>query len=354
MWGNEGAEAVHVPVLLEEVLQYLRPQGTAEIMVDANLGEGGHAEAFLNAFPDLVLLGVEVDTEIADRAAERLASFGQRFRLFRCWSQDFFEDYERLCDEHPARILFDLGISRFHYERAVRGFSFQKDEPLDMRLDLDQNETARDLVNTLSAQELVGILRRYGEERFAGRIAERIVRERSLSAIESSLRLANIISEAVPARYRRGRIHPATRSFQALRIAVNDELSGLKMALEGAFGILRAGGRLAVISFHSLEDRIVKRFFRERNKSCKCPPEFPICQCEGHRELSILTKKPIRSSAEEVMRNPASRSARLRVIEKEESGEQPPGIGERPQGGEQPPGIGERPQGGEQPPGIDK
>ncbi len=340
MRGKEGVEAVHVPVLLEEVLQYLQPQGSSEIMVDANLGEGGHAEAFLSAFPDLVLLGVEVDTEIADRAAERLAPFGKRFRLFRRWSQDFFEHYEYLYDEHPTRILFDLGISQFHYERAARGFSFKRDEPLDMRLDLDQDETARDLVNTVSARELADILRQYGEERFAGRIAARVVKERSLSAIESSLRLANIISAAVPANYRRGRIHPATRSFQALRIAINNELSGLEAALEGAFGILRETGRLAVISFHSLEDRIVKRFFRERNKSCKCPPEWPICQCGGRRELQILTKKPIRSSAGEVMRNPASRSARLRVIEKAKDGDPSAGVaaGGDPPGGDPPAG----------------
>ncbi len=314
MCGESGA--VHVPVLLEEVLQFLQPREQSDVMVDANLGEGGHAEAFLKAFPKLILLGVEVDKEIAERAARRLAPFGQRFRLFRCWSQDFFERFDQNWEEKPARILFDLGISQFHYERAGRGFSFRRDEPLDMRLDTGQGKTARDLVNALPEAELAAILRSFGEERYAGRISERIAKERRVRAIESSQRLAQIISDAVPAPYRRGRIHPATRSFQALRIAVNNELSGLQVALERAFSVLKGEGRLAVISFHSLEDRIVKRYFREKNKSCKCPPEWPICQCGGKRELRTLTKKPIRPTEEEVARNPASRSARLRVVEK--------------------------------------
>jgi 16S rRNA (cytosine1402-N4)-methyltransferase len=313
--GN-GVAAVHVPVLLEEVLEYLKPGEAAEVMVDANLGEGGHAEAFLSTHSRLILLGVEVDAEIAEHAVARLASFGRRFRLFRLWAADFFECYESYYREPPARILFDLGISQYHYEKACRGFSFSRDEPLDMRLDRGQDKTAGDIVNTLAENELADLLRRYGEERYAGRIAHRIVRERRGSTIDRSLRLAQIISEAVPTSYRRGRIHPATRSFQALRIAVNNELSRLEAGLKGAFDVLKAGGRLGVICFHSLEDRIVKGFFRERNRSCKCPPDWPICQCGGHRELRILTKKPVRPTAEELMRNPASRSARFRVIEK--------------------------------------
>ncbi|HUV09143.1 MAG TPA: 16S rRNA (cytosine(1402)-N(4))-methyltransferase RsmH [Spirochaetia bacterium] len=307
---------VHTPVLLAEVLELLSPQKANAVLVDANLGEGGHAEAFLRAFPSLILLGVDVDREVTEVAAERLASFAPRVRIFQKWSEEFFLNYDSYYSEKPDRILFDLGISAFHYEKGGRGFSFRKDEPLDMRLHTDLDRSAQDIVNGCSEEELSQIFFRYGEERFARRIASSIVRARMQQPIVSSLRLAEIVALAVPGRYRHGRIHPATRCFQALRLAVNRELEELKGALEGAFRVLKREGRIGVISFHSLEDRIVKHFFREKNKTCTCPPAWPICKCGGQRELKILTGKPIRPKSEEESRNPASRSARLRVVEK--------------------------------------
>jgi 16S rRNA (cytosine1402-N4)-methyltransferase len=219
-------------------------------------------------------------------------------------------------DRSPERIFFDLGVSMFHYQTSGRGFSFRRPESLDMRLDIEKGITARQLIATSSEEELVELIRRFGEERYAARISAAIVRNRETGAIEDSQGLARIIWEAVPPSYRYGRIHPATRTFQALRIAVNEELELLEATLPLAFTRLSTGGRLGVIAFHSLEDRIVKRFFRERNKSCTCPPDSPICQCGGQRQALILTRKPIMATESELQQNPASRSARLRVLEK--------------------------------------
>jgi 16S rRNA (cytosine1402-N4)-methyltransferase len=216
----------------------------------------------------------------------------------------------------PDIILFDLGISRFHYQSSRRGFSFDRDEPLDMRLDPGLPVSAADLVGSSSRQELTGILREFGEERYAWEIAGRIVREREKAPISSSARLARVIAEAVPPSYRHKKIHPATRSFQALRIAVNGELDQLGAGLAAAFGVLKPGGRIGVITFHSLEDRIVKRFFRDKAKGCSCPPEWPICQCGGKAELRAITPKPVLPSEREIAANQASRSAKLRVAEK--------------------------------------
>ena len=204
----------------------------------------------------------------------------------------------------------------FHYQASGRGFSFSRPEALDMRLDIEKDKTAGQLIATSSEEELEDLIRRFGEERYASMIAAAIVQERERGAIEDSQKLAQIIWAVVPPSFRYGRIHPATRTFQALRIAVNRELELLEAALPLAFTCLSTGGRMGVISFHSLEDRIVKRFFRERNKSCTCPPESPICQCGGQRQARLLTRKPVMATEAEIRDNPASRSARLRVLEK--------------------------------------
>lgn len=283
-------------------------------MVDATVGEGGHTEAALEACPGLLAVGVDRDGEILQRAAERLRRFGDRVRLFCMGFDEFFRRYEEFVDVRPNGILFDLGISMFHYESSGRGFSFQREEPLDMRLERGGGPSAGELIETLEEEELAALLVRFGEERLARRISRAIVRERARGGIRSSRALAEVVSRAVPASYRYGRIHPATRTFQALRIAVNGELAAVEQALPPAFETLAPGGRMAVISFHSLEDRIVKRFFQERNKSCTCPPEAPICQCGGLRRARL--RKPVVADQEEIRRNPASRSARLRVLEK--------------------------------------
>ncbi|MCX7656574.1 MAG: 16S rRNA (cytosine(1402)-N(4))-methyltransferase RsmH [Treponemataceae bacterium] len=305
----------HVPVLLKETVEYLAPSSEKALLVDATLGEGGHSAAFLSRFPLLQVIGVEVDERILARARERLAPFEGRVQLYHGWSHDFFNNYPSSVSR-PDRILIDLGISMFHYEKSGGGFSFRKDEELDMRLDPTGPIRAADLVNTLSEHDLADLIYRNAEERFSRRIAHAIVRERRKSPIQSTKVLADIIVRAVPSSYRYGGIHPATKTFQALRIEVNGELSRLEILLERAFRTLQIGGRMGVITFHSLEDRIVKNFFREKNKDCTCSPEAPICTCRGKRLLSLVTRKPIVPEEQEIQYNPPSRSAKFRVIEK--------------------------------------
>jgi 16S rRNA (cytosine1402-N4)-methyltransferase len=285
-------------------------------MVDATLGEGGHAEAFLAANPRLKLIGVERDGQIIERARERLAVFGSRVHLLRMDYCEFFGSIAELVDRPPQRILFDLGVSMFHYEASGRGFSFRRAEALDMRLDNEKGHSAAQIIATSSEEELKHLISRFGEERYAGSISAAIVAAREKGQIGDSRELARVIFRAVPPAYRHGRLHPATRTFQALRIVVNRELELLAATLPPAFESLTSGGRMGVISFHSLEDRIVKRFFQQRNKSCTCPPESPICQCGGRRRARILTRKPLAAGEEERRDNPASRSARFRVLEK--------------------------------------
>ncbi|MGA2976077.1 MAG: 16S rRNA (cytosine(1402)-N(4))-methyltransferase RsmH [Spirochaetia bacterium] len=304
----------HQSVMIPEVLSYLVPPSNGGLLIDATLGEGGHAEAFLKRYPRLSLIGVDADVAMLEIARERLAPFSDRTRLANDWFGSFLKGY---AEETAADlVLMDLGISRFHYEASGRGFSFDRDEKLDMRLGQDLPTTAADIVNTAAPLELSDILFRYGEERFTRSIVARIVRERARSPITSAVRLANLVAAAVPDQYRHRKIHPATRTFQALRIAVNRELEQLETGLTEAVRILAPAGRIGVISFHSLEDRMVKTFFREKSKECTCPPEWPICQCGGKAELRLVTGKPVTASEEEVSRNPASRSAKLRVAEK--------------------------------------
>ena len=308
-------DIVHVPVMYSEVLKFLSPEKEDGLLVDCTMGEGGHSELFLKQYPQLKVVGLDADASIQKVAMDRLSSYGERVRFYNTWFNLFFRDYP-LGGERPHRILFDLGISVYHFERSGRGFTFRADEPLDMRLDSYLETTAADIVNDYPEEQLADIFFHYGEERYSRRIAAAVVRARKTGSIESSKALEEIIWKAVPVGYRRGRLHPATRSFQALRIAVNGELARLEQALEYALKVLEPGGRMGVISFHSLEDRIVKRFFHGKNKTCTCPENWPMCKCEGEPIVKILTKKPLVPSEEEVNTNPPSRSAKFRVAQK--------------------------------------
>ncbi|MFO7849245.1 MAG: 16S rRNA (cytosine(1402)-N(4))-methyltransferase RsmH [Spirochaetia bacterium] len=308
-------DTVHYSVMTEEVLEYLAPRTEHALLIDATLGEGGHSERFLSTFPSLKIGGIDADEQILEKAKQRLAPYGDRFRGYHNWFNVFFKEYP-LGGEQPDSILFDLGISLYHYEKAEKGFTFQKDEPLDMRLDGNLEIAAMDIVNNYPEEELKEIISDYGEERYAGSISRAICRERTHGEIRTSSALASVIRRAVPPKYRYGSIHPATRTFQALRIMVNGELVRLQAALESSLKVLKVGGRIGVISFHSLEDRIVKWFFKEKNKDCTCPPDWPICKCGGKRVVDLLTKKPLRPKEEEVEKNSPSRSAKFRVIEK--------------------------------------
>ncbi len=308
-------EIIHTSVLLEETLSLLKPEHSESLLVDGTLGEGGHSEAFLSAYPDLRIIGVDADVRIQARARERLAPFGDRVCFYPGWSDIFFKEYPAE-SKKPDLILLDLGISLFHYEVSGRGFSFRSDEPLDMRLDPDSGDSAADLVNKMNETALADLIFQYGEERYSRRIARSICEERQRSPFATARSLADCIYRSVPADYRHGRIHPATRTFQALRIVVNNELERLPRLLDLAFSTLAPGGKLAVITFHSLEDRIVKIFFRDLAKNCICPPEVPICKCGGKPRAVLLTRKAVGPSDAEIERNAPSRSARLRGVQK--------------------------------------
>lgn len=312
-------EIVHTPVLLHECLSELSPLGEPfeknAFMIDSTLGEGGHTFNFLTKYPTLHILGVDADAQIQERARERLAPFGDRIQFYNGWFNDFYHNYPSDA-EKPDLILFDLGISVFHYERSGRGFSFRYDEELDMRLDPSAGESAEDIVNTMKEEQLANLIYLYAEEKYSRRIARAIVEARKSSRIVSSKALAEIIYNAVPGNYRHGPIHPATRTFQALRIAVNSELKRLPEAIHDAFNVLAVGGKMGVITFHSLEDRIVKNYFRNLGKQCVCPPEAPVCVCGGTPCAEVLTRKPIEPTEDEVEVNSPSRSAKLRVVRK--------------------------------------
>lgn len=312
-------EIVHTPVLLNECLEYLSPLGETfenkALMIDSTLGEGGHSYNFLSKYPNLSVIGLDADKSIQEKAKERLSVFGHRMNFFNGWFNEFYDNYPSEY-EKPDLILFDLGISVYHYEKSQRGFSFRYDEKLDMRLNANSEKSAADLVNELAEEKLANLIYLYGEEKLSRRIARAIVEARQGGKIESSKALAEIIWNAVPSNYRYASIHPATRTFQALRIAVNSELKRLPSALHAAFNNLKIGGKMGVITFHSLEDRIVKNYFRNLGKQCVCPPEVAICRCGGKECAQILTRKPICPTEKEIKENSPSRSAKLRVIRK--------------------------------------
>ncbi len=307
-----GGGAEHVPVLLSEVLDALQP-APGKCYIDLTVGAAGHARAILErSAPTGRLLAVDADVEATHYARSALCEFGERAVV----RHGFFDELTELAAAAgftPADgIMADLGLSSRQLGNPERGFSFQAEGPLDMRLDPTAQETsAADLVNTLAESELADIFYRYGEERRSRAIARAIVRRRPL---HTTTELAALVAQAVGRP--RGRIHPATRVFMALRIAVNDELGALERMLPQAVKVLAPGGRLAVISFHSLEDRIVKDYLRREAKGCVCPPEAPVCTCGRAPQLALVTRRPIEPSPEECARNPRSRSAKLRAAEK--------------------------------------
>ncbi len=313
MENHENAlRAVHVPVLTEDVVTYLST-GRGGTLVDGTVGLGGHAEALLLADAEIRIVGIDRDLRALESARERLRHFGDRVSLVH-------GDYAEIAD-HLARrglgpvdgVLLDLGVSSMQLDDAERGFSFRVDGPLDMRMDSSRGPTAAEWLAGASIDELARVLGQYGEERYARRIASAIARARERSPIETTARLVEVVHRAVPQVYFAERIDPATRTFQALRIVVNGELNALERGLREGFRALALGGVFVVISFHSLEDRLVKTFFRERAAACVCPPDLPECRCGKKVEAEILTRKPIVPSALEVDRNPRARSAKLRA-----------------------------------------
>ncbi|MFW6118616.1 MAG: 16S rRNA (cytosine(1402)-N(4))-methyltransferase RsmH [Chloroflexota bacterium] len=303
---------VHVPVLLDEVIAGLQAR-RGGYFVDCTVGLGGHAAAILQKIsPSGRLLGIDTDPEAIRISQDKLSDYGEAVTLV----NDNFVNLEAICKRyhfHPVDgILFDLGVSSLQLDTAERGFSFHLDAPLNMRFDSEQGLTAWDIVNSFSEQELAKLIGKYGEERHSRRIARHIVKNRPIA---TTLELAHLVEQAYGAP-RRGKIHPATRTFMALRIAVNNELQNLELALNQTIDILRPGGRLTVISYHSLEDRIVKQFMRDSASSCLCPPGTVICHCGHMPTLKLISRKVIKPTSLEIESNPRSRSAKLRIAER--------------------------------------
>jgi len=318
--GDELAEpfaTVHVPVLLERTLTLLEPAlaGRPATMVDATLGLGGHTAALLAAHPELTVVGLDRDQEALRRSGERLARYADRTHLVHAVYDQLPDILDDLGIERVDGVLFDLGVSSLQLDEADRGFAYAQDAPLDMRMDRSRGITAERVVNTYSAAELTRVLREYGEERFAARIAAAIVRARSSAPLTSSARLAELVRDAIPAATRRTGGHPAKRTFQALRIEVNAELDVLGSAVPAALAVLRVGGRIVVLAYQSLEDRIVKRAFAEVTTS-KTPVGLPVELPDQAPRFRLLTRGSEAASAEEVAANPRAASVRLRAAER--------------------------------------
>lgn len=305
----------HKPVLLEECLDALaiKPDG---VYVDGTLGRAGHSLEIVRRLTTGRLIALDRDETALTAARERLADYMERVTLVHSNFSNLGAVLDELGVDAVDGMLFDLGVSSPQLDNASRGFSYKQDAPLDMRMDESAPLTARELVNTLSYEELRRILFEYGEERYAPQIAKAICTTRERKPIETTLELADLIRGAMPAKALREKQHPAKRSFQAIRIAVNDELGELPPMLDAAEGHLKSGGRLAVITFHSLEDRIVKQKLKELATGCICPPEFPVCVCGRKPKVKLVTRKPIVSGETELRDNPRARSAKLRVAEK--------------------------------------
>lgn len=304
----------HIPIMLEQVVNLLEPE-RGGVFVDGTLGGGGHARALLERLPaGSRLFGIDRDTDALSAAGRKLTQFGDSFTPIH---GNFFHMRELLKEYGVLRIdgaLLDLGVSSYQLDTPERGFSYHDDAPLDMRMDLSSQFNAYDVINGYEERELAAIIRDYGEERFAGRIARAVARERNKRPIQSTCELAQIIKAAIPAANRREGPHPARRTFQAVRIEVNGELKGLGEAVTDAARLLSPGGVLAVITFHSLEDRIVKQAFRTMENPCICSPKAPVCVCGRKSEARVLTKKPLTATERELRDNPRSRSAKLRAI----------------------------------------
>lgn len=310
---------IHEPVMVQQVLKFLDIR-SSDTLIDCTLGEGGHTSHFLRRIKDGIVIGIEQDEEVLERALHRVKDKAERFIPV----LGNFSNLKEIANERIGgsadKIFFDLGISMFHFKLSGRGFSFSQNEPLDMRLDQSRSLCASDVVNEFEEKKIAAIIWAYGEERFSNRIAAFIVRERVKKQITMTQELADIVKRAIPKKYWPKSIHPATKTFQAFRIFVNDEIEILENALREGIDLLTQGGRICVISFHSLEDRIVKSIFRELSKGCTCPPDFPVCVCGKKKLIRTVTKRPLAPDEDEIKVNPASRSARLRCAVKVNEG----------------------------------
>ncbi|HEY2094604.1 MAG TPA: 16S rRNA (cytosine(1402)-N(4))-methyltransferase RsmH [Thermoanaerobaculia bacterium] len=304
---------MHEPVLLQELLEYLRPARDHGTLVDATVGLGGHAEGLLKMYPHVRLIAIDRDPVALEKSSERLSFAADRVTFVRGRHEQLIDILKQHGIESVSGVVADLGVSSMQLDDASRGFSFRFDAPLDMRMGPD-SRSAADLVNSLDEADLAAILRDFGEEPMAKRIARAIVNARAEGPIETTTRLAEIIRSVKRARFHE--IDPSTLTFQALRIAANEELTELDQFVTDAVSVAERGARVAVISFHSLEDRIVKRAFRRLKGECVCPPGLPVCGCGVQEIVKVLTGRPLTASDEEVNRNPRSRSAKLRVAER--------------------------------------
>ena len=309
-------EFAHIPVLYREIMDIMAPKA-GETFVDCTLGGGGHSKGFLErTSPNGRLIGIDQDLEALEAAKENLAQFGERVSYIHSNYENLSEILVKEAPEGVDGILFDIGVSSHQLDDAERGFSYMHDAPLDMRMDQTKDFSAYEVVNRYSEDELYRIIRDYGEENWAKRIAQFIVEKRKIKAIETTGELVDIIKAAIPKKARMDGSHPAKRTFQAIRIEVNGELEVLEKTIEQAVKNLKKGGRLGIISFHSLEDRIVKEKFKYLAAKCICPPEMPICCCNKVAEVKILTKKPITAQNDELMSNSRAKSAKFRAVEK--------------------------------------
>ena len=310
----------HEPVLADRVVELLLPAlEHGGVVVDATLGRGGHARKILEATNASTLVGIDRDPVALEASRANLAAHADRVWFIRGDFKDLAALLERLGIASVRGVLFDLGVSSPQLDVANRGFSFRNDGPLDMRMDPAQPLSAEDVVNRYAEADLARVIARFGEERFARRIARAIVRARPLSGTRA---LAEVVKDAIPAATRRTGGHPARRTFQGIRIEVNSELEALEMGLADAIDYTEAGGRVVAISYHSLEDRIVKKLFNEEARGCVCPPELPVCMCGKKERVRILTKRPVRPTAQEVADNPRAEAAKLRAVERVDPDEQ--------------------------------
>ena len=310
-----GMGAPHRPVLLQEALKYLVPE-RGGLFVDCTVGLGGHSEAILKSSPDTRILGLDLDPAALEYSRQRLAPFGNRFRAVQANFRKIVTVSREAGESDAAGVLVDLGVSSLQFDSPERGFSFRFDAPLDMRMDPTTGPTAADLLQQLPEAEIARIIFEFGEERHSRRIARRIVERREQGQpVTTTAELAELVRGAVGG-HKRQQIHPATRTFQALRIAVNHELDGLGEFVETAVDLLAQDGRFVAISFHSLEDRIVKRELRRLSGVCECPPRLPVCSCGARKVIEILTRRPVTPSDRELEENPRARSAKLRAVRK--------------------------------------